>query len=196
MVVPAFLLLVCVGAAVASVVVWGAVASGPLLLSLVCATAALFLLVRAIPRARPAWIVVDGSNVLHWEDETPALATVGRVVGELKGRGFVPVVWFDAKVGYKIGDRYMGPDRLARALDLPSRQVYVAPKGTPADPLLLQDASSLEARVVTNDRYRDWVDDHPRVVEPGFLVRGRLRNGAVSLDLPSERGRPKGRARS
>jgi hypothetical protein len=81
-----------------------------------------------------------------------------------------------------LGDRYLGPVALARLLGLPIRHVFVAPKGTPADPLLLQRAERLRARVITNDRFRDWVDDHPQLQDPGFLIKGQMRDGALSLD--------------
>jgi hypothetical protein len=151
------------------------------ILALCFAALALLLRRRA---GRADWIVVDGSNVLHWDGEVPALATVAAVVADLAGRGFVPVVWFDANVGYKVGTRYMGPGALARALGVSERQVYVAPKGTPADPLLLEDAAALGARVVSNDRFRDWTVAHPILRAPDLLVRGRVRRGAVELDLP------------
>lgn len=183
MLVPLVLLIVSLLGALASLLVWGAVPGGPMLLALLSAVAAFLLLLRGWATPSRAWIVVDGSNVLHWDDEVPAIATVARVVGELRSRGFVPVVWFDANVGYRIGDRYMGPALLARALDLPARQVFVAPKGTPADPLLLEGAAVLNARVVTNDRFRDWAADHPKIHEPGFLVPGRIRDGAVTLTM-------------
>jgi len=193
MFVPAILLLISLLGALASFLIWGAVLEGPMLLALLSAVAAAILLLRARATRARAWIVVDGSNVLHWDNEVPAIATVARVVDDLRSSGFVPVVWFDANVGYRIGDRYMGPAILARALDLPARQVFVAPKGTPADPLLLEGAAVLGARVVTNDRFRDWANDHPRILEPGFLVPGQVRDGAVTLAW-QETGRPRRRA--
>ncbi len=183
MVVPAVLLVASLAGALASLAIWGPVLNAPLYLALISMAGALLLLIAARARIRPAWIVIDGSNVLHWEDERPALATVGYVVDALKGEGFVPVVWFDANVGYLVGNRYMGPAPLARALGLPARQVFVAPKGTPADPLLLMHAARNGARVVTNDRYRDWAAAHPKVREPGFLVSGSMRDGTLRLML-------------
>ena len=135
------------------------------------------------------WIVVDGSNVLYWDRETPDLQSVRHVVGILKSEGFDPVVWFDANVGYLIGSRFMGAAVLADALGLPRRQVYVAPKGTPADPLLLEGAEALGARVVTNDRFRDWEDRFPRIREDGFLVRGFITSNEIGLEW--ERGAAK-----
>ncbi len=134
-------------------------------------------------RPEPRWVVIDGSNVMHWAEGPPTLDTVAAVLSEVKAQGLLPLVWFDANVGYKVADRYLGPGRLARHLRLDERQVRVAPKGTPADPLLLKDARFLGAQVVTNDRYRDWAESHPMIGEPGFLVRGRLQNDAVILDL-------------
>ena len=151
-------------------------------MSLLCAAAALFILLRG-KRAGQKWIVVDGSNVMHWYRETPDIQSVRHVLGALKSEGFVPVVWFDANAGYLIADRYLGPGHLARILDLPRRQVLVAPKGTPADPLLLHGAKELGARVVTNDRFRDWVDEYPQIREKGFLVRGRMGEDDFELEL-------------
>lgn len=128
------------------------------------------------------WIVVDGSNVLYWEGNTPDLRSVAHVIGALKSEGYDPVVRFDANVGYKIGNGYMGPGPLADFLGLPRKRVFVASKGVPADPLLLEGAGRLGARVVTNDRYRDWEGDFPQVREEGFLVRGFISTDEVGLE--------------
>lgn len=131
------------------------------------------------------WVVIDGSNVMFWEDERPSLSTVSAVVGEVKKAGLTPLVWFDANAGYKVGDRYMNPRDLSRAIGVPIKQVRVAPKGSPADPLLLEDAAKLGTGVVSNDRYRDWAETYPSVTQPGVLVRGRMQGGAALLDWPA-----------
>jgi hypothetical protein len=105
------------------------------------------------------------------------------VVDAVRAEGFRPVVWFDANAGYLTAGRYLGPQLLSGQIGVPARQVFVAEKGVPADPMILHEATSLGARVVTNDRYRDWAERFPKVQEPGFLVRGRIRDGAVSLRL-------------
>lgn len=180
-------------------------AAGPLfLLSSVTALAALLIWMRAafaerLPKLRrrrrrrrpqrPAdqrrWVVIDGSNVMFWQDETPSLTTVSAVVGEVRKAGLTPLVWFDANAGYKVADRYMNPRDLSRAIGLSPKQVRVAPKGSPADPLLLDDAAKLETGVVSNDRYRDWAARFPDVTRPGVLVRGRVEGGAALLDWPA-----------
>ncbi len=104
------------------------------------------------------------------------------MVSSLTRQGLAPVVWFDANAGYLIAGRCMGPAPLGCALGLPPDQVYVAPKGTPADPQILHAAQTLSARVVTNDRYRDWTGTHHEVTTPGFLIRGRFEGDSVRLE--------------
>ncbi|MBI1171716.1 hypothetical protein GC209_09955 [bacterium] len=166
------------------------------LLAAPCAIAALFLFLRALLRPRkaaeprrlgegegPNWVVVDGSNVMHWKDGTPQIATVREVVDRLKSLGFSPGVVFDANAGYKISGRYRHDFAFGQLLDLPESRVMVVAKGTPADPVLLAAARDLGARVVTNDRFRDWAATHPEVLEAGRLIRGGYRQGSLWLDL-------------
>jgi hypothetical protein len=183
-----------------------------LLVAVPCALAALYLLVRASYRrddpdwpkpdrrptsplgrwkkAPPKWIVVDGSNVMHWRDGQPGLEPVRDVLDHLTRQGYTPGVVFDANAGYLISDRYMHHDAFGRMLGLPEHRVMVVPKGTQADATVLLAARDLSARVVTNDRYRDWADQHPEVREPGYLIRGGYRDQVLwlALDAPFEPG--------
>lgn len=182
MLVPLILFLLSAAAGLAALV---AVPDDQLMLMAVAALlggAGLGLMFRRLIRPRRKVIIVDGSNVLHWGG-APALATVTAVVADLKGRGLRPVVWFDANAGYLVADQYLGPASFARRLNLPTHQVFVAPKGTPADPLILKDAGAFEAQVVTNDRYRDWAATHPVAAERGRMVRGRANGEGVELDF-------------
>jgi len=137
---------------------------------------------QAGPTATEAWILVDGSNVMHWQDGVPALHPLTAVVARLKGLGYVPGVVFDANAGWKLQGRYLHDDALARLLGVEARQVLVVPKGSQADPFLLQTAREFGVRIVTNDRYRDWAEAHPEVLRPGFLIKGGLRDGKVWLN--------------
>lgn len=160
--------------------------AGPMLL------ASLFLLARALgtrtpPPAEPdrPFIVVDGSNVLYWRDNTPRIETVREVIHHLTTLGFAPGVVFDANAGHLVAGKYQHDHALGRQLGLPTDRVMVVPKGTPADPTIIMAARDLGARVVTNDRYRDWADQHPQVSQPGFLVRGGYRDGQLWIDFDS-----------
>lgn len=127
------------------------------------------------------WILIDGSNVMHWRDGVPDLASVKSMVEKLIDLGYFPGVVFDANAGWKLQNRYMHDADLARLLGLEMRQVLVVGKGEQADPFLLQTAREFGAKIVTNDRFRDWAEAHPEVLEPGFLIRGGMRDGKVWL---------------
>lgn len=173
--------------------------SSLLLISLPSAVASLYLLVRGwfatrdrqrdtsrlriAAKSKKKWAIIDGSNVMHWKEGAPDLATVLEVLAMLDRHGYSAGVVFDANAGYKLKGRYQDDPELARKLNLPASRVLVVPKGTPADPVILKSAADLDACIITNDRYRDWAESHPQVTSPGHLIRGGYRDGALWLDL-------------
>ena len=160
-----------------------------LLLAGPCLMASLWLWWRAGPRPTDAagakasgpHVIIDGSNVMHWQDNTPALAPLLQVIQRLEREGWTVGVIFDATVGHRIHDRYQDDADMARRLGLPEDRVLVVPKGTAADAYILKAARQLGAKVVTNDRYREWHTAFPEAGEPGFLIRGGVKAGAVWL---------------
>ncbi len=132
-------------------------------------------------------IILDGSNVMYWRDDTPKLDTLRQIIQALKTHNYTPVVIFDANVGYRLRDRYLHDDDMANLLGLPCKQVMVVPKGTPADGHILRAARDLKAPIVTNDRYRDWVTEFPEVKSEQHLIQGGFRDGALYLKLPDQK---------
>jgi hypothetical protein len=128
--------------------------------------------------------VVDGSNVMHWRDNTPQVGPVVEVMDQLDRRGFDAGVIFDANAGYKLTGRYVHDGLFGAMLGVNAERVLVVPKGTQADPFLLTHASDTGAIVISNDRFRDRIADYPALDQPGRLVRGGWRDGKVWLDLP------------
>ena len=183
MIVPLLLLLTSCAAVAVALTVPGL--SDFVLLAGPGALASLILLLRALLRrkAKPKWILIDGSNVLYWRDGTPQLDALREVVAHLVARGYTPGVVFDANAGYLVSGKYQHHGEMGALLGLPEDRVMVVSKGEPADPVLLAAARDLEARIVTNDRYRDWAEAHPVVTTPGHLIRGGFRDKAVWLDL-------------
>jgi len=184
MIVPLLLLVLSIAAAMAALLLPGL--SDLLLLAVPCGLASLILLARAIILRRKTpllWVVIDGSNVMHWQDGTPRIATLRAVIAALQRAGITPGVMFDANAGYKLADRFMNDTALAHQLGLRPDRVMVVPRGEPADPAILTAARDLGARVVTNDRFRDWAADFPEVLTPGFLIPGGTRDGQIWLDL-------------
>jgi len=183
MVVPLLLLLLSLAGVAVALLVPGygdlVLLAGP------CAIAALILWLRAaLARRAPApdWILIDGSNVMHWKDNTPQIDTLREVIAHLRDHRRAPAVIFDANAGYLLAGRYQDDHVMAKALGLPEDRVLVVPKGTIADSYLLTVARDHDAPIVTNDRYRDWAGEYPEIAEPGRLIRGGYRDGALWLD--------------
>lgn len=121
-----------------------------------------------------AQILVDGSNVLFWRGGQPQADVPELVVRALVQRRFAPVVYFDNTVA-----RYISAVALAGLSDI--AQVHVAPRGTPADALLLEACNEGRIQIASRDRFAAWRKDHPRL-RADWLVTGRVeRGGRISF---------------
>lgn len=136
-------------------------------------------LLREPPQTAPVFtVVVDGSNVMHWGGDASA-ETLSAVLKSLESKGHTPVVFFDASVGYRLGDRYFNEAKLALLIGIPAEQICVVDKGVVADEAILLFATDRNLRIVTNDQFRDWRVQFPHAAKKGQLVRGTWRDGAV-----------------
>ena len=183
MAVPVLLLLVSLAGVAVALVVPGY--GDLILLAGPSAVAALLLWLRAALTGKapaPNHILIDGSNVMHWRDNTPQIETLREVIAHLSRNHRTPAVIFDANAGYLLAGKYQDDAVMAKRLGLPEDRVLVVPKGTIADSYLLTVARDYDAPIVTNDRYRDWAGDFPEIAEPGRLIRGGYRDGALWLD--------------
>lgn len=101
-------------------------------------------------------VLVDGSNVAHsTEGEKAQLANILAVREKMAEEGFEPVVVVDAALRHQIDDR-AGYEQLVE-----SGVVRQAPAGTDADYFILSFAKELDARIVSNDRFRDRLNAFP-----------------------------------
>lgn len=139
---------------------------------------------RARPKGKKTkWVIVDGSNVMYWRDGKPSIEPVREVLAILDKHGFTAGVMFDSNAGYLLNDNYQQDHVFSKQLGLPEERIMVVPSGTPADPYILAAAMDFDAKIVTNDRFRDWADEYPEVTEPGFLVTGQYRKGNLIMSL-------------
>lgn len=134
------------------------------------------------PRSFGKVVVVDGSNIMHWHGGEAEVQTIKAVMAHLESQGYQAGLIFDANVGYKLFGKFQGNRAMARKLGVSADQVVVVDKGQPADQLILNVARNLDAKIVSNDRFRDWIDDYPEVLEPGRLIRGSMTNGVVFME--------------
>lgn len=161
-------------------------ASDWLLLAVPSAVASLILWLRALSRAVAGelpWVILDGSNVMHWRDGTAQVETLREVIVALERAGFAPAVVFDANAGYKLVGQYLDGPQMAALVGLPEGRVEVVPRGVPADPVILRAARDHGVRIVTNDRFRDRAEGHPEAALAGALIRGGYREGRLWLGL-------------
>lgn len=184
MTVPFGLLLLSLAGLLAALILPGA--SDWLLLAGPSAVASLILWLQSLRRGMSdalPWVLLDGSNVMHWRDNIPQIETLREVVVALERAGFTPGVVCDANVGYKLVGRYLNEGDLAAVLGLPVTQVRIVDKGEAADPVILQAARDHGVRIVSNDRFRDWTEAFPDITRPRTLIRGGYRDGQLWLDL-------------
>ena len=119
-------------------------------------------------------VVIDGANVAYEERSAggkPKLSNLLKVRRELEERGFEAVIIVDASLKYGIDDQAQ-LETLIR-----SQQIRQVPAGTDADYFIIQFADQLDARVVTNDRYKDYAEQYPWVAQrrmPYMIVKGEV----------------------
>ncbi len=102
-----------------------------------------------------------------------------RILRNLEEKGYTPIVFFDANVGYVLDDHYYDEAKVAGLIGVPARHVCVVNKGEIADEGILAFATDHNLRVVTNDKYRDWRVRFPHAAKKGILIGGTWRDGAV-----------------
>ncbi len=119
-------------------------------------------------------ILLDGSNLLYWRGGAvqPDLPQI--VVGALVARRYKPVVYFDNTIR-----RHMADEALAALWRL--AVVHIAPRGTPADALLLEACVQGRLQIVSHDRFESWRARYP-ALRRDWLVTGRIgKGGRVSF---------------
>jgi len=120
-------------------------------------------------------VLVDGSNVAHsTEGERPQLANIIAVRRKLADEGREPIVVVDASLRHQIDDR-AGYEQL-----VDDGIVRQAPAGTDADYFLLSFARELDARIVSNDRFRDRIKQFPESIDR--LVRFMILENEVVFE--------------
>lgn len=125
-------------------------------------------------------IVIDGTNVMYWDGNEPALATLRGVVDTLTKRGFHPYVFLDASSRHHLKDKSLSEKKFATVLGLHASRVMVCPAGTEADVFILKFAKSQSLSIVSNDRFGDRAQQAKGIK----LVKGVFANGKPILEGP------------
>jgi predicted thioredoxin/glutaredoxin len=124
--------------------------------------------------AKKQFVVVDGSNVAHEEKSLSGKPKVSNIVAvrrTLEEQGFEPLVVIDASLKYDVDD----PDQIEALIE--HRSIRQVPAGTDADYFIIQIAEQHDARIVTNDTYREYRSQHPWIAQrrlPYMIVKGEV----------------------
>lgn len=120
-------------------------------------------------------VLVDASNVAHATEGGEArLRNIALVERKLRDDGLEPIVVADAALRHQIDDK-AGYEKL-----VDDGRIHQAPAGTDADYFILSFAREMDARILTNDRFRDRVSDFPR--ERERVIRFMIVDGEVVLE--------------
>lgn len=125
-------------------------------------------------------VLVDASNVAHSTEGGEAkLANIKLVQARLLDDGFEPLVVADAALRHQIDDKQ------AYEAMIDGGQVHQAPAGTDADYFILSFARELNARILTNDRFRDRAQEFPE--ERERIIRYMIVDGEVVFEHRNKR---------
>ncbi len=123
---------------------------------------------------RKKTIVVDGANLAYEEmtqDRKPKVSNIKAVMQKIRGMGLRPIVIVDASLIHDVDK----PDQLDAMIN--SGQIKQVPAGTNADYFILKIAKEHNAQIVTNDQYKDFAKQFPKIDErrvPAMIVDGTV----------------------
>jgi hypothetical protein len=149
-------------------------------------------------------VLVDGSNVAHATEGGGArLDNIQLVMRKLSADGYKPLIVADAALRHQIDDKAAYEKMVDDGI------VHQAPAGTDADYFILSFAREMNARILTNDRFRDRAQEFAE--ECDRIIRYMIVNGSVVLEhrtrrrnggsqpakaRPASAPKPRGRERS
>ena len=126
-------------------------------------------------------IYIDGSNVLHWDHRLGvSLKHLLAITQRFDREGIPYQVLFDASARYQLGqdERKIYEDLLVARPE----EFQQIPAGTRADDFLLMFAENdPDSRIMSNDRYQQYVAQFPWITDRRRTIRGLATRGGVML---------------
>ena len=125
------------------------------------------------PRGPRGLIVIDGLNLFFANNFHPRLEAVLTVFADIIASGYDATCVFDATTRYKIADRQGGEyvEAYIRLLDRYGDFFVETTGGVPANAIVLSLAEMHNARIVSNDQYRDWQEDFDFLAEKNRIIK-------------------------
>ncbi|MDO5851424.1 MAG: Zc3h12a-like ribonuclease [Methanobacteriaceae archaeon] len=130
-------------------------------------------------------IIIDGSNVAYYgrkADETtgkitPSIKTLKVAIETIKKLGHEPIVLADAPLRHEIDDK----EQFNQMIN--NEEVFPVPAGTIADHYILNLAYEKDAKILSNDYFRDYQDEFQDI--PSKRLSYRVKDGRFQIGKPS-----------
>lgn len=101
-------------------------------------------------------VIIDASNVAHYgkgKGNSPRLETILKATNALKGLGYEPYAIADASLRHEIDNR----EEFNKLLE--KEEIVQVPSGTTADHFILKMAEDEDAKILSNDIFREYNDE-------------------------------------
>jgi len=125
--------------------------------------------------------IVDASNVAHYgkvKDGKPILKNILNAVNALKELGYEPVLIADASLRHEIDQK----EEFNKLLD--EEKVKQVPSGTTADHFILKIAEEEDAKILSNDVFREYYDEFRDI--SSRRIPYSINEGTVSIGTSSK----------
>lgn len=137
------------------------------------------------PRTEGPEYLLDGSNIIHWNKykKNISLECVLALTRELEKAGKPFHVYFDATTWHVLNEKC--PDELQTYKHLLNdcpEHYHQVPAGTSADDFMLFLANQKpDSLIITNDQFKDHIDQYPWVKDRGRLLHGMVLDNLIFL---------------
>ncbi len=117
-------------------------------------------------------VIIDASNVAHYgkrKDGDPSLDTILKSIEALKGLGYEPYAIADASLRHEIDNK----EEFNKLLE--EEKIIQVPSGTTADHFILKMAEEEDAKILSNDIFREYNDEFKDIASRRipYSVKGR-----------------------
>lgn len=126
-------------------------------------------------------VIVDASNVAHFgkgKEGQPTLDNVLKSIEALKGLGYEPFAIADASLRHEIDKK----EEFNKLLE--EEKVHQVPSGTTADHFILKIAEEENAKILSNDIFREYNDEFKDIASR--RIPYSIKDGEISIGTSSK----------
>jgi len=126
-------------------------------------------------------VIVDASNVAHFgkgKDGQPSLDNILKAIEALKGLGYEPFAVADAPLRHEIDKK----EEFNKLLE--EEKIQQVPSGTTADHFILKIAYDEDAKILSNDVFREYNDEFKDIASK--RIPYSIKDGEISIGSSSK----------